>query len=257
MLARYIDPPMNYFCAEAAGELAGLIEAWSAPEIRAIVLTGDIGGPFITHYSVDELASFVGNRDEMAKTGTGLSDGYHSLLGTLRALPKPVIAAINGDCMGGGLELALWCDFRIMADGDHRIGLPEINMGIMPGGSGTQMLARLIGSARALDLILNGRIVTPSAALDLGIVNEVVGDAVTRALEIASRLASKNPIGVTMIKQAVFSGIDLPLAEGLGIEARAFLDVAASSTAVHSMNAYLAVPLDDRRAWLERQVIGR
>lgn len=248
--ARFRNPPMNYFCAGAAQELGALIAAWQRPEVRAVILTGDPPGRFITHYSVEELLAFGADRAEMERIGTGLSDGYHALLRALRDLPKPVIAAISGDCMGGGLELALWCDFRIAQAGDFRLGLPEIHMGIMPGGSGTQMLGRLIGTARATRLILLGELLTPEAALDLGVVHYVSDDCTAFARQIARRLCALNAQGIAGIKAALHADTDL--AGGLYAEACAFLDVMRSPAAMPGMERYLAVDPDQRRAWLER-----
>lgn len=184
VLARFVNPPMNYFCAPAVEELAELIQQWKSPDVKAVVLTGE-PGRFITHYSVEELAAFSADREAMERTGTGLSDGYHAILRSLLDLPKPVIAAISGDCMGGGLELALWCDLRIAQRGDYRIGLPEIHMGIMPGGSGTQMVSRMLGTAMAMRLILLGELLTPEQACAHGLVHFTADDC----LEYATLLA--------------------------------------------------------------------
>src|SRR5512145_2151166 len=133
-VATYRNPPMNYFCAEGSRELEGLIREWRSPRVRAVILTGGIEGKFITHYSVEELLAIAEEREALRGLGTSLNHGYHELLRTLRDLPKPVIAALNGDAMGGGFELSLSCDIRIAAAGDYRFGLPEVSLGILPGG---------------------------------------------------------------------------------------------------------------------------
>lgn len=252
VLASYNNPPMNYFCAEGGAELAQLIEQWQAPAVRAVVLTGKVVGRFITHYSVEELVALSSDREQMDRVGTELSTGYHSLLASLASLKKPIIAAINGDCMGGGLELALWCDLRVMSRGDYRIGLPESRIGIMPGGSGTQMLVRTVGYARALEMMLLGRVIQADAAFAIGLVNEVAEDALTRALTLASNLASLNPLSLAMIKHASQSAMDQSLADGLNIEALDFFDVMRSDDALRVMQSYLNVSPDKRRDWLER-----
>ncbi|CAN5162854.1 enoyl-CoA hydratase-related protein [soil metagenome] len=249
--ARFEHPPMNYFCAGAAEELAGLIARWAEDAVRAVVITGARNGAFITHYSVEELAQLAGDPVALDAIGTDLNDGYHALLASLRALGKPVIAAINGDCMGGGFELALWCDLRIAQAGDHRIGLPEVRLGIIPGGSGTQMLSRIIGLGPALGLILTGSVVDPMRALDLGLVHEVADDALARAQAIAGDLAMLNPVALAMTKAAVLAGHDETLTSGLAAEGRAFLETMRSKAAVAVIQAYLAEPVKRRRAFLE------
>ena len=238
VVARYANPPMNYFCAEATRELAELILAWRSPDVRAVVLTGDVPGRFITHYSVEELLSLAENRDAVKSIGPVISRGYHQLLADLRALPKPVIAALNGDTMGGGFELSLACDIRIAQAGDHRIGLPEATLGILPGGSGTQQLSRLIGASRAIDFILRGRVCRPERAAELGLVHEVVdGDAATRAIAIAHELASLSPLALSEIKRAVYEGSDSSLAAGLEIEGEGFYRTLLSDAATKFSNA--------------------
>jgi enoyl-CoA hydratase len=250
--AVYTNPPMNYFCAEGAAELGRLIESWKSPDVRAVVLTGGMRGKFITHYSVEELLALAEDREGMRKLGTALNDGYHALLASLSALPKPVVVAMNGDTMGGGFELSLACDIRIGARGDHRFGLPEVRLGILPGGSGTQRLPRLIGTARALDFILRGRVVKPEEALALGLIHEVADDARARAETLAHEMARRSPVALAMAKFAVYEGIDTDLAKGLKIEAERFLETMLSDQGLALMREYVDQPLDQRRTWLER-----
>ena len=251
VVATYHNPPMNYFCAQGAQELMGLIEAWRSPKVRAVVLTGAIAGKFITHYSVEELESLASDEPAMRAAGTSLTDGYHAMLLSLRDLPKPVIVAMNGDTMGGGFELCLACDIRIAARGDHRIGLPESKLGILPGGSGTQRLSRLIGAGRAIEFILRGRVVRPEDALALGLVHEVADDALARATVVAAELATLPPVALREIKRAVYQGIDHSLADGLAVESQAFLATMLTEDARTAMRAYVAEPLEKRRAFLE------
>ena len=137
----YRNPPMNYFIGPGAGELLELIgKAEADTELRAIIITGGIEGKFITHYSVDELAAMAADPAECARIFPEMEAGFHRMLDRIMLMPKAVIAAINGDCMGGGYELSLACDFRLAADGPYQIGLPEAVLGILPGGGGTQRL---------------------------------------------------------------------------------------------------------------------
>jgi enoyl-CoA hydratase len=252
VLATYHNPPMNYFCADGTRELGALVESWRAPDVRAVVLTGGVPDRFITHYSVEELVALASDRAQMRALGTALNHGYHELLRGLRDLPKPVIVALNGDTMGGGFELSLSCDIRIAQAGDHRFGLPEITLGILPGGCGTQRLSRLIGAGRAIDFILRGRICRPEEALAFGIVHEVVPDARARACELARSLGRHSPVAVAEIKRAVYQGSEMHLEGGLQIEGEAFVATMLSDEGLETMRRYVALPFAERRAWLER-----
>lgn len=252
VVATYANPPMNYFCAAGTAELGALVSAWRDPAVRAVVLTGGMPGKFITHYSVEELAALAADRPAMRALGSALNHGYHELLTSVRNLPKPVIAAMNGDTMGGGFELSLSCNIRIAAAGDHRFGLPEVTLGILPGGSGTQRLSRLIGAGRAIDFILRGRICRPEEALAFGLVHEVVPDALARAKALASGMAELSPVAIAEIKRAVYQGAEVHLEAGLAIEGEAFMATMFSDEGLAAMQAYVALPLDKRRDWLER-----
>ena len=133
--------------------------------------------------------------------------------------PQPIIAAVRGFALGGGLELALACDIRVAAD-DAQLGLTEINLAIIPGGGGTQRLPRLVGRGKALELILTGARIGAAEALRLGLVERVVpvADLLTTARELARTLAEKAPVALRYAKEAVVKGLELPLAEGLRLE---------------------------------------
>jgi enoyl-CoA hydratase len=252
VVATYTNPPMNYFCAEGAREFSALIEQWRSPDIRAVVLTGGMQGKFITHYSVEELVELASNREAMRVAGTSLTTGYHAMLKRMRDLPKPVIVAMNGDTMGGGFELSLSCDIRIGQKADIRYGLPEVKLGILPGGSGTQRLSRLIGAGRAVEFVLRSRVVRPEEALALGLVHEVADDALARAKEIAAEIASFSPIAVSRAKHAVYTGSDTHLAAGLDVESAAFLETMLSEDGLLAMKTYISLPYEKRRDWLEK-----
>ncbi len=252
-VATYTNPPMNYFCAEGTQELDSLVSQWRHSELRAVILTGGMNGKFITHYSVEELLALAEDREGLQQAGTTLTHGYHQLLRRMRDLPIPVIAAMNGDTMGGGFELSLACDIRIGAAGDHRFGLPEVTLGILPGGCGTQRLSRLIGAGRAIDFILRGRICRPEEALALGLVHEVAPDAARRAREFAGELVTLSPVAMAEIKRAVYQGSEIHLEGGLEIESDAFLQTMLSDEGVQVMREYVATPLQARRDWLERK----
>jgi enoyl-CoA hydratase/carnithine racemase len=177
-VAAYANPPMNYLTADGLRELSGLIDGWRARSVRAVVLTGaGDEGRFMTHYSVEELLVQQRDQSTILAGARRRHDGYHLLLQRLSDLGKPVIAAMNGDTMGGGFELSLACDIRIGQHGDFRYGLPEVRLGILPGGGGTQRMTRLIGAGNAVEFCIRGRVVTPERAHEMGLVHEVVDDA--------------------------------------------------------------------------------
>lgn len=253
VIAAYRNEPMNYLLGDAVEELGELIAQWQEPGVRAVVVCGAVQGKFITHYSVEELLALATERAALREIGPSMTAGFHALLGALRDLPKPVIAALTGDTMGGGFELALACDIRVAEQGDYRIGLLESRLGLMPGGGGTQRLARLIGAGAAIDLILRGRVFTPAAALARGLVHELADDARVQAVEIASDLARLSPVALGQIKRAVYGGIDGPLAAGFEIEGDAFLDTMLSDEAVAAMQRYVETPLEERRGFADAE----
>jgi enoyl-CoA hydratase/carnithine racemase len=252
-VARYANPPMNYFCAEAMTELSALVEQWQDPAIRAVVLRGGVPDRFITHYSVEELLSLAENREAVRGSGAAITAGFHELLGALRSLPKPIVVAMTGDTMGGGFELSLACDIRVAQAGDYRIGFPESTLGILPGGGGTQRLSRLIGASRAIDFILRGRVCHPERALELGLVHEVVPDAAEHAVCVAQELATLSGPALAQIKRAVYEGSDTTLRSGLEIEGETFFETMLTDEAVAAMREYVALPFEERRSWIERK----
>ncbi len=253
VIATYLNPPMNYIGGEGAAELGELICTWQDPAVRAVILTGGMPGRFITHFSVDELLALADDPEELARLAPELSRTYQALLMSLRNLPKPVIVAMNGDTMGGGFELCLAADIRILGRGNYRVGLPEVRFGIIPGGAGTQNLTRLIGLARAAELILRGRVVDPETALALGLVHELADDARDRALGIARDLAELAPVALASAKRAIYAGFDLPLADALTLEADLFRDTMVADEGVASFKQYNDLPCEKRRDWIDSQ----
>ncbi len=252
VVAKYINPPMNYMTAEGMQELRDLVETWRAPEVRVVILTGGLPHRFITHYSVEELLVSARNRPLMMNMGRAWLHQHNATLTNLRDLPKPVIAAMSGSTMGGGFETSLSCDIRIAQAGDFRYGLPEVTLGILPGGCGTQRLSRLIGAGRAIDFILRGRICKPDEALALGLVHEIATDALARALEIARAMLPLSSVAIAETKRAVYEGSEVHLQAGLEIEGDAFIHTMLTDEAVAIMEAYVAQPMEARVAWLER-----
>jgi enoyl-CoA hydratase/carnithine racemase len=220
---------------------AALAELEGDDGVGAIVLAGGVPGYFIRHYSVGELEGLSRTLRERSVTVDPANPlpprDIDAVFGRIESMPKPVIAAINGSAMGGGFELTLCCDIRIAEEGDYSLGLPEINIGILPGAGGTQRLPRLIGTARALEMMLRGRTVSPSEALHLGIVAEVAppGQCVDRALAIAAEIASKPPLAVAHIKRLARAAAGTPVDDGLALERTLFMDLLVSTPALDLM----------------------
>jgi enoyl-CoA hydratase len=169
--------------------------------------------------------------------GARQGGGYLALVDAIAAAPKPVIAAINGLCMGGGFELTLACDLRVIGRDVEAIGLPETRVGIFPGGGGTQRLPRVIGEARAVEMILRGLTVDGPHAFEIGLVHEIADDPLARALELAAEFAAKAPEGVAYAKRLTRAALDRPLSEGLTDERRSFLEVMRTASARQALHA--------------------
>ena len=249
VIAGYRNPPTNYLVAGATAELAAMIETWRDPQIRAVVLTGAVPQRYITHYSVEELVAWGDDPGKLQRLAYGMINGYHSLLRSLAYLDTPVIAALTGDTMGAGLELSLNCDIRVAQRGDFRIGFPEVALGILTG-TGSQLLARMIGHGRAMDFLIRSRTVTPEGALELGLVNELADDARARAIEIADGIARLSPVSVTAAKRSINRGANLPIEEGLRIEAEEWLKTIVTPAAMALMRDYVSQPFEARRQWV-------
>jgi enoyl-CoA hydratase len=212
-------------------------EAGARDDVRAVVLTGAGEKAFIAGADLRTLSHALGPDGDAA-----LMDAHVALTGpafaALSGIAAPVIAAVQANAVGGGLELALCCDL-IVADPRARFGLPEVTLGLMPGGGGTQRLARRIGGGAALELILGGRVVDAERALSLGLVNAVAEDALGEARTLAERLARLPAVAVQSAKRAVRLGLDAGLDEGLAFERERFLAVARTADAAEGAGAFL------------------
>jgi enoyl-CoA hydratase/carnithine racemase len=177
---------------------------------------------------------------ELVDSGAGaVGASFTDALGALASVPRATIAAVNGYALGGGLELALACDFRVGAE-DSRFGLPEVLLGVIPGGGGTQRLPRLIGSSRAKDLIFSGRQVRAEEALSIGLVNRVVpaDEVLEVALTWAAELAAGAVVAHSLAKSAVDGGLETTLAQGLTLEQKAFVAVAGTEDAARGLASF-------------------
>jgi enoyl-CoA hydratase len=186
------------------------------PDVRVVVITG-AGRAFCAGADIKEWrepTSVVEDREERARL---------NFWQTMSRCEVPIIAAINGYALGGGCELAMCCDIRIASD-QAQLGLTEVTLGIIPGGGGTQRLPRLVGQGKALELILTGRRIAAPEALRLGLVEQVVPHAqlLTAVDDLAQTIVSRAPLAVKYAKEAVVRGRELPLAEGLRVEAELY-----------------------------------
>lgn len=208
-------PPANSYEIGFMGDLDRAIDAANGDgQARVIVLRSALEKFFSAGA---DIKAFTGNdtAGNMAMIRTA-----HQALDKIAASPKVFIAAINAHALGGGLEMALACDLRFAAEGNYRLGLPEVTLGLLPGNGGTQRLPRLLGANKALELMLTGETVVPAEALRLGIVNRLFpADKLLEETEAyAQKLAAGASLAIGRIKQAVYSGLALPLADGLAME---------------------------------------
>jgi enoyl-CoA hydratase/carnithine racemase len=233
-----------YFDGEMGDALTAALEEFAGDRsVRAVVVTGGAPGYFIRHFSVTALIELA---EDIRASGRVWPENatYHAgffdrAMALCETMPKPVIAAISGTALAGGFEFALSCDLRIAEDGDYLIGLPESNLGLLPGAGGTQRLPRTIGMPAALMHILMGDPLNPREAERKGLVHETVkGKAIDRAMEIARRLSLHPPQSLAYIKRLVRSATDTPLGEGLALERNLFLKLTVSDPALARMRAY-------------------
>jgi enoyl-CoA hydratase len=293
LTARLRNPPHNFMNREMVVELEALLDDLDGDaSIGAVVLTGDHPQAFITHYDVAEI---LAGSEQFGRSlpprvaggalrataavsripGGGAALGrspvaatvelrrIHQVFLRMNRSDKAFVAAINGVATGGGCELALACDVRLISSQGGPIGQPEILLGLIPGGGGTQRLTRLLGAGRAVELILEGRVLGPEEAAELGLVHRVVAadSLLEEANATAERLARRAPATVAAAKRAVYDGGSKPFADGLHGERAEFLSVAGAPAAVRAMRTYVAEvaergepPLADEdaiRRWLD------
>ena len=203
------------------------------PEVRCVVLTGTGDRAFCAGSDVKEFESLQG------RVGEGKLLLEKAVYRRIARLPVPTIAAIQADALGGGLELALCCDLRV-ADERAKLGLPEVRLGVMPGSGGTQRLPRIVGIAKAKELILMGEIISASDALEIGLVNRVAaaGRALDEAMKMAETIAERGPLAVREAKQALDLAGDMPLDEGMARELDASERIFASRDMLEGAQAF-------------------
>ena len=227
-------PPMNVMNRACAGEIRQAAQqAVQRDEIRAVIL---YGGERVFAAGADVKEMATASAAEMPALAAELSSSFV----TVADIPKPTVAAITGFALGGGCELALCCDRRIAAE-DAKIGQPEILLGIIPGAGGTQRLPRLIGPARAKELIYTGRFARADEALRIGLVDEVVapGEVYAAARRWAQQFVAGPARALAAAKAAIDDGLDVDLSEGLRLEGEAFAALAHTEDRMTGMRSFL------------------
>lgn len=233
-----VNPPLNLVTRELLEELDAALAALEAADpgdVRAVVVTGRGERAFSagSHVGEFEAQRGPGGRERLALEAR--------VVRRLADLPAPTIAAIEGNALGGGLELALACDLRVASERAH-LGLPEVRLAVIPGAGGTQRLWRAVGEARARELILTGRVLTATEAERIGLVSEVVpaGEAVARARAIGEEIAARGPLAIREAKRLVAAAADLGLDAGLAAELEASVRVFATDDLLEGATAFLA-----------------
>ncbi|HFQ3859130.1 TPA: enoyl-CoA hydratase/isomerase family protein [Pseudomonas aeruginosa] len=268
------NPPANFLTTAVMQELADLLEDLEQrQDIGAVILSGAADGVFLTHFDVDEIERAVapitfsmpawltrlllesesllrhlpGARKLLRRTllaGVADMNLFHEVTAHMRRMDKVFIAAINGLALGGGCELALACDLRLMTEDDQVerfLGQPEVLIGLIPGGGGTQMLARSLGVARALELCLEGQLLEPRQALALGLVNGLAPaeELLEAADALAQRLSRRSPQAVRLIKRSIYQAASRDWTEGMASEKAGFLSAASQGNTRRAMREYI------------------
>jgi enoyl-CoA hydratase len=225
------SPKVNALSQAMLARIHEIAQELTAHPAGAVVITGGdrlfAAGADITEFGGPSEAATIGN-------------GFHTALDAVAAIPSFVIAAVSGYALGGGCELAMACDYRIASE-KAVFGQPEILLGIIPGGGGTQRLPRLVGASRAKEIMLTGRQVSATEALSIGLADEIVApdQLMNRALELASSLASGAVVAQRLIKSLVDKGVETDLASGLSLEKDGFTEVFRSDDSQIGVTSFL------------------
>jgi enoyl-CoA hydratase len=288
LVVRINNPPHNFMTGEMVRELSDLVFSLRGDRsVGAVVITGRPENLFITHYDVGEILASVERAGIAAPPWltaivlrvagairrvpvlgalaerTPLAAVFelyriHDLFLAMNHSDKVFIAAINGPATGGGCEMSIACDLRLMAESDIAIGLPEMTIDFNPGAGGTQRLPRLVGLGRAMAMMLEGRTLSPREALDHGLVQAVVPpDQVEEAaVRVGERLARRSPEAIRSLKRAVYDGGSLPLHRGLAVERKWFMVSSATGSSKEKMAAMSRqVEVDGGSPWITAELL--
>ncbi|HSP22593.1 MAG TPA: enoyl-CoA hydratase [Planococcus sp. (in: firmicutes)] len=230
------NPPMNVISSQVFKELDNAFgELGEDASVNAVILTGQGENVFAAGADIKEFPYLIGQPALKAKFME-----THEILNRLERFEKPVIALLNGLTFGGGCELALCCDIRIAED-HAQIGLPEITLGLFPGGGGTQRLPRLVGEAKAKELMFTGQAVSAGEAEKIGLVNKVVtkGRGMEAARKMAARIGGFSLPALSRIKKAVGEGMELTVGQGVELEAALFEEVFQTADVREGVQAFI------------------
>ncbi|MGD0485873.1 MAG: enoyl-CoA hydratase-related protein [Syntrophorhabdales bacterium] len=228
------NPPANSLGKAVLTELASVLDDVSSTSIKALIITGGKGKIFVSGANIKELVDM--DKDEGTRTVSYVQEVFSKV----RLFPRPVFCAINGHALGGGLELALHCDFRVAVEG-VKFGQPEISLGVLPGAGGTQLLPRLIGLAKARWLLLSGQTLSAQEALACGLVDRVVKaeSLLESTREMARQIAEKPPLAVQAIRKMLRLVQSPALAEGMEGETEMFGELCATEDKREGVVAFL------------------
>jgi enoyl-CoA hydratase len=222
------SPPVNTMTREVRAGLKSSFESLrDNREVKAIVLAC-AGRTFLSGGDMREFDTVV------------QEPGYHEVLRLIEDSPVPVVAALHGTVMGGGVETALACHYRVAAD-ITRLGLPEITLGIIPGAGGTQRLPRVVGKPKAMELLMTGDTLTAAEALQIGLVCKVVpaGKLMAEVESLCQKLLAKGAVALQMVKEAALAGLEVDLGSGLEFEAKSFAACFATDDRIEGVKAFL------------------
>jgi enoyl-CoA hydratase len=236
-VVEFDNPPANALSGPAITDLSDTVDRLAADvDVRAVVFTSAGHRAYLSGADISEFPEMLADPDRVTQRTATVAE----LFDRIASLPQPTIAAVRAPALGGGLEFILLCDL-VVAGPRARFALPEVGLGIIPGGGGTQRLPRRVGQSRALEMVLLGTSLTAAEAQQVGLVNRVVADEEVNesAVNLARELALRPRIAVQSAKRAVVAGAGLPLPEALPIESREFLTAAASADSYEGARAFL------------------
>jgi len=241
-LIYFNSPPANGLNLDVVAELTDAVEtlATETDKVRCLIIASRLRNIFIAGADIKMIKQYMDGTNLVAEM-LNFNGRLQRVINKIEELPFPVIAAINGHALGGGLELALACDFRFMAAGAARVGLPEVKLGLLPGAGGTQRLSRLVGKARAKQIIYNSRLLDTEEALSWGLVESVYpGESLMEeCLRYADAFRERAGTAIAEIKACIDRGMDRPMQEGLNLEMAALERLLGTDEAREGVNAFL------------------